>query len=83
MLMFEDIFSIGDCIRAYDYAPDQVEGEELFAEGNIVEIVEFPCKSYRIHCQRDTFSKRVGEFINIPMQMASHEFNNRVILLPK
>ncbi len=79
-LKFEDLFSVGDTIRGYDYNPDLVEQREVFAQGSVVEIVSFPFKAYRILCSRCTGSGREGRHVDIPMEISVAEFDGRIVI---
>jgi len=79
LLKFEGLFDVGQKIRAYDYNPDDVSGREIYAEGEIVSIEEFPIKSYRILCEVCTGPNRESKYIYIPMEISSSEFDSRIV----
>jgi hypothetical protein len=81
MLKFEKRFRVGGKIRAYDYDPKKVDGKELYAEGDIIKIVTAPYLAYLIACEKCTFSGREGQSLLVPMERASHEFDQRIIAI--
>lgn len=79
-LKFEGKFSVGQKIRAYDYNPEEIDGNEVFAEGEILSIVTEPFFAYKIRCTLCTGYGREGKEIHIPMERATAEFDGRIIL---
>lgn len=81
MLKYEGLFEVGQTIRVYDYNPDAIGGRQVFSQGVITDIIKFPFMAYRIKCERCTYSGRIGKVLDIPMEKASHEFDNRILLV--
>lgn len=76
---FEGCFSVGERIRAYDYNPSLMEGKEVFLEGEIIDVVDHPIKAYKVLCDKCTFLNREGKEIIVPMEIASFEFDGRIV----
>jgi hypothetical protein len=93
MLKFENVATVGDIIRAYDFKPCAGR-DDAFIEGVVIDANshEFGFSSYKIKVTVDKFKKyetkvtarnRVGQYVFVPHQTGFHEFDFRVINLSK
>lgn len=81
MLKFEGKFEKGQRIRAYDYDPKKMPGgTHVYVEGVIEKVIGPPFNAYQITCDVCTHMDRVGEVCLIPLEIDSHEFDQRIIL---
>jgi len=78
-LKFENQFSISENIRVYDYAPEDVKGKQVYIEGVILRTEDFPVKAFIVACNFCTGNFRAGKEITVPMELACHEFDNRIV----
>jgi deoxycytidine triphosphate deaminase len=91
MLKFERVATVGDIIRAYDFAPCAGR-DDAFIEGVVenANCTEPGYKCYKVTVTADKFQKyetkankknRVGQIVFVPHQTSFHEFDFRVIKL--
>ena len=81
MLKYQEIAEVGQRVRAYDYDPVVQNDPKMYVEGKVVRILKTPYLAYEIECDTCSISKRVGENVIIPMELASFEFEGRVTLV--
>jgi hypothetical protein len=93
MLKFENVATVGDIIRAYDFKPCAGR-DDAFIEGVVIDANsnEFGFSSYKVKVTVDKFKKyetkvsarnRVGQYVFVPHQTSFMEFDFRVINLSK
>jgi hypothetical protein len=72
-----------DRIRAYDYNPKKTGSPEVYLEGEVLDIVHSPYLAYKVRCDKSTFTNldREGKVLNVPVALASHDFDGRIINL--
>jgi hypothetical protein len=72
-----------DRIRAFDYDPKKTGEPEVYLEGTVIELVSTPYLAYKVKCDKSTFTnlEREGEVVLVPVSIASHEFDGRVVNL--
>lgn len=79
----KDVFNgdipVGARLRAYDYNPSLMEGIEVFVEGVVLAHVHTPFLAYHIQCDVCTSGWRAGQSLWVPLHLASHEFEGRII----
>jgi len=81
MLKFENDFTVGDKIRAYDFRPTS-DRPAMYVEGTVVDagMTEGGYKAFTIKVSRDTTpAQRIGDFVFVPMQVSLMEYDNRII----
>lgn len=81
----DNIATAGDRIRAYDYNPAETEGAEIYLEGVVIAFEKSPHPAYRVLCDVSTFMNmdREGKEVLVPLALASHDFEGRIINLSK
>jgi len=78
MLKYEDLFKIGDTIRAYDFEPID-DRPEMYVEGVIVGIHDEEFKGYILDVKVDTvFIERPRLEVVAPMEISFMEFVGRL-----
>lgn len=77
--MFDGDIPVGARLRAYDYNPALINGQEVFVEGVVLAHVHTPFLAYHIQCDVCTSGWRAGQSLWIPLHLASNEFDGRVI----
>lgn len=89
MLKFEDKFTVGEKIRAYDYNPKRMpEGTHVYFDGVITGFMDFnggwsgSVPAYKTNCYHCTHMKRAGEVAPAPLEIYSNEFDDRVQSIP-
>jgi hypothetical protein len=93
MLKFENVATVGDIIRAYDFKPCAGR-DDAFIEGVVIDANnnEQGFKSFKVKVTADKFLKhetkaskdnRIGLEMFVPMETSFMEFDFRVINLSK
>lgn len=93
MLKFENVASVGDIIRAYDFAPCAGR-DDAFIEGVVIDDnnTESGFKAFKVKVTADKFQKyetkaskrnRIGQYVFVPFETSFMEFDFRVINLSK
>lgn len=84
MLKYEGKFSVGDYIRAYDFAP-RTDMDPIFIEGTITGITDdVGFKAYEIIVQKDSAEfyynaeSRKGLRMFVPMEVCFLEYDGRI-----
>lgn len=87
MLKFEDKFTEGQKIRAYDFEPSS-DRPDMYIEGIIINAGTIPgeggLKAYEIEVTFDSsshvesFSNRVGDRMYIPFEVSLFEYDERI-----
>ena len=82
MLKFENIASVGQTIRAYDFKP-MVGREDTFVEGVVERITtEAGYKAFKITVTKDSWDEgRKGKIVFVPMEVSFMEYDARIINL--
>ena len=89
MLKFEKVATVGDIIRAYDFAPCAGR-DDAFIEGVVIDANndEQGFKAFKVKVTVDKFLKfetepnednRIGTIMYVPMQTSFMEFDHRVL----
>ena len=77
MLKFENKFSVGDRIRAYDFPPME-DTPDRFIEG-VITSVSSSSSAYVVSVENDTvFTKQPRDEVMVPFEVFFLEFDQRV-----
>ena len=90
MLKFENVATVGDYIRAYDFKP--MRGRmDCYVEGEVVAITnEHGYKAFKIKVRNDVFGgemqeeegkTRNGQEVFVPMEVSFMEYDSRILNL--
>jgi len=83
MLKFENTANIGDTIKAFNFKPvDHPNYPDSFLIGEVLDKgkVDGGYSAYTVKVTGGTNNNRIGNVINVPFEVAPHDFDERVSL---